>query len=241
MVGMHSVLCKGIAKRIWEFAQNRGFWISSSHIPGIEKAMAGKMFRVFNDNTEWMLSHKLFKILYDKFYFSPQVDLPATRLNKQIDKYVSWMPDPYCITVNAFSWEIHKICAFPSFSLVGAAILKLIRDDTIGIIIIPKSTTLYWFPTMFAHLVDHLIQFPSGLKTLSLIFKPSKAHPLSPKLQPLAVILSGNPLHSLAFREEFKKSFSHPGNLKLPENTNLSLTDTNNFVYEGVKIVIRHL
>ena len=102
--------------------------------------MPDKMSRVFNDNTEWMLSHKLLKILCDRFQFNPQVDLFATRLNKQIDKYVSWMPDPYCIAVNVlnFSWKTHKIYVFPPFSLVGAAISKLIRDNTIRIMIIPK-------------------------------------------------------------------------------------------------------
>ena len=88
---------------------------------------------------------------------------------------------------------------------------------------------------MLAHLVDHPIQLPSGLKTLSLPFKPSKAHPLSPKLQLLAVILSGNPLHSSVFQEKLKKSSSQPENLKLPQNTNLSLTDGNFFAYEGVR------
>ena len=123
-------------------------WISSSHIPGVEYTMADKMSRVFNGNTEWMLSHKLFKILCDRF--DPQVDLFTTRLNKQIDKCVSWMRDPYCIAVNAFifSWKTHKIYTFPPFSLVGAAISKLIRDNTIGIMILPKRTTQYWFPTM---------------------------------------------------------------------------------------------
>ena len=142
---MHSVICNDIAKRIWEFAQNRDFWISSSHIPGVGNTMADKMSRVFNDNTEWMLSHKLFKILCDRFQFNPQVDLFATRVNKQIDKYVSWMPDPYCIAVNAFNFsrKAHKIYAFPPFCLVGAAISKLIRDNIIRIMIIPKWTTQY--------------------------------------------------------------------------------------------------
>ena len=225
---IHSLICNDIAKQIWEFAQNRGFWISSSHIAGVENTMTDKMSRVFKDSTEWMLSHKLFKILYDRFQFSPQVDLFATRLNKQIDKYVSWMPDPYCIAVNAFnfSWKTDKIYAFPPFSLVGAAISKLIRDNTIGIMIIPKWTTQYWFLTMLAHLIYYPIQLLSGLKTLSLIFKPSKAHAV---------------LHSSVFGEKLKKSSSQLGNLKLQQNTNLSLTDGNFFVYEGVKIVIHHL
>ena len=181
---MHSDLYNYIAKRIWEIAQNRGFWISSSHIPGAENTMADKMFRMFSDNTEWMLSIELFKVLCGKFQFSQQIDLFATRLNKQIHKYVYWMPDPYYIAVNVlnFSWKTHKIYAFPPFNLVGAAISKLIRDNTIWIMIIPKRTKEHWFPTMIAHLIDHPIQLLSGLKTFSLPSKPSQTQPLSSKL-----------------------------------------------------------
>ena len=105
--------------------------------------MTDKMSRFFNDNTEWMLSHKSFKTPWDKFRFNPKVDLFSTCLRKKIDKYVSWIPDPYYIAVNAFnfSWRPHKIYAFSPFSLVGAALSKLIRNNTIGIMIIPKWTT----------------------------------------------------------------------------------------------------
>ena len=90
-----------------------------------------------------IVSHKLFKTPCDKVQFNPKVDLFATRLKKKIDKYVSWMLDPYCIALNAFnfSWKPHKIYPFVPFSLVGAALSKLIRNNTIGIMIIPKWTT----------------------------------------------------------------------------------------------------
>ena len=52
MGGMPSVICNDIAKCIWEIAQKRDFWISSSPIPGAENTVADKMSRVFNGNTE---------------------------------------------------------------------------------------------------------------------------------------------------------------------------------------------
>ena len=52
MGGMHSVPYNDIAECIWESAQNRGFWISSSHILGVENTVVDKISRVFNDNTE---------------------------------------------------------------------------------------------------------------------------------------------------------------------------------------------
>ena len=33
MGGIYSLLCNTIAKHMWENAQEKGFWISSSHIP----------------------------------------------------------------------------------------------------------------------------------------------------------------------------------------------------------------
>ena len=50
MGGMHSALCNDIAKRIREFAQNRGFRISSSHIPDVENTMADKISSVTTQN-----------------------------------------------------------------------------------------------------------------------------------------------------------------------------------------------
>ena len=126
MGGIHSVLCNDIAKRIREFALQRGFWVSSSHISGVGITIVDKMSRIFNANTEWMPSHN-FLYLCHKFEFNPQVDLFVTHLNRQIDKYISLILDPYYIAVNSinFRQKPHKIYWFPPFSLVGAAISKL--------------------------------------------------------------------------------------------------------------------
>ena len=132
------------------------------------------------------------------------------------------MPGPYSIAVNAFNLSLKpcKIYTFPPCSL--ASISKLIRGNTIRIMIIPNWTIQYWFPTMLSHLVHHLLQLQIGLKMLSLPYKPSNPRPLSPKLQLLAVIVLGNPLHSSAFQEKLKRSSSQSGNLKLPKNPSLS-------------------
>ena len=68
-----------------------------------------------------------FLYLCHKFEFNPQVDLFVTHLNRQIDKYISLILDPYYIAVNSINFreKPHKIYWFPPFSLVGAAISKL--------------------------------------------------------------------------------------------------------------------
>ena len=122
--GMHSVICNDIAKRMWEFAQNRDFWISSSHIPIVENTMTDKMSIVFSDNTEWMLSHKLFKVLCHRFQFNPPVNLFATLLNKQIVKYA--------VNALSFSWKTRKIMHFPLLALQEQPYRNLSKTTPLG-------------------------------------------------------------------------------------------------------------
>ena len=46
-----------------------------------------------------------FLYLCHKFEFNPQVDLFVTRLNRQIDKYISLILDPYYIAVNSINFR----------------------------------------------------------------------------------------------------------------------------------------
>ena len=68
MGGTHSNAMDAIAKKIWSWALMRNNHISSVHIPGMENQ---QIFRQFT-----------------RIRFPPQVDLFASRLNHQLEKYV---------------------------------------------------------------------------------------------------------------------------------------------------------
>ncbi len=76
-----------------------------------------------------MLNIKVFKELTTK-WGTPHVDLFASRLNTQLEKYVSWKPDPGCYFVDAFSvtWYDSYVYVFPPFILLGKVVQKLRRD-----------------------------------------------------------------------------------------------------------------
>ena len=59
--GIKSILCDKLAIDIWNFWSFRKIWISAAHIPGIENPIADKLSRIFNDQTEWILSPKIYK------------------------------------------------------------------------------------------------------------------------------------------------------------------------------------
>ena len=121
------------------------------------------MSRSLNDNTEWHLAPIIFKNIAHTFTFVPGLALFASYLNVQIPSNVSRFLDPNGVANDAFrlSWENKKFYAFPPFSLIGAALVKIRRDQSTGIMIIPWWGAQFWFPLMLQLLLD----FPNSATT----------------------------------------------------------------------------
>ena len=63
-------------------------------------------------------------------FFTPEIDLFASRLNKQLDCFVSWFSEPGAYAVNAFSisWSSFNPFLFPPFNLVEKVLNKVVQD-----------------------------------------------------------------------------------------------------------------
>lgn len=117
------------AKEMWLWAKDRNIWLSASHIPGIENE-ADFYSRHFNENIEWKLNAAIFSKLVGIFGM-PEIDMFASRLNKQLKRFVSWKPDPEAEAIDAFSvcWKDRYIYAFPPFSMIGRFLQKVVQDQ----------------------------------------------------------------------------------------------------------------
>ena len=93
-----------------------------------------------------MLSLKAFKYLVELFQV-PDIDMFASRLNKQLPKYASWMPDPesYIIDCMSTSWENTYIYAFPPFNMIWTTINKIEKEAEKTLITVPMWPTQTWF------------------------------------------------------------------------------------------------
>lgn len=219
MGGSHSIVCNDLAREIWDWCIHRRFWLSAAHLPGINNVAADKASRVFHDNTEWMLNREIFGNI-TKELFIPQIDLFASRINNQLDKYVSWKPDPGAHAVDAFSldWSTNLFYAFPPFSLLGRVVQKLEADQAEGIVIVPNWPSQPWFPKVMSLAVTAPLILPKGKNTLKLPYDLEKIHPLYPKLVLLACHLSGLPCRKKAFQKIHSKSSCHHGGNQLINN-----------------------
>lgn len=230
--GIKSELCNKYAKEIWLWCLKKNIWLSATHIPGISNE-ADFQSRNFNENVEWQLNRNIFKQIV-KLFEVPIIDMFASRLNKQVDRFVSWKPDPEAEAINAFSlcWSDVLIYAFPPFSLVGRTVQKLREDKGEMILVAPLWITQYWYPAV----MQLLIEVPYVLKvTTDTLILPNtkKVHPLVGHLHLMVCRLSGNCSKVDRFHQSLPTSSWHRGDI--PPKNNIHRISTNgwNSVVKG--------
>ena len=141
--------------------------------------------------------------------------------------------DPFSL-----SWENKTFYAFSSFSLIGAAFAKILRDQSTGIMIIPWWGTQLLFPLMLQLLLGFAIQLPQIKKTLTLPSKKGEVHPLRPKLKIMAVLLSGRQSAIENFHKKLRKLSQTHGQHPQDQDMSLCSNDGNVMQYRGIRIPI---
>ena len=99
--GVKSPECNLVDLQIWDWAEQKGVWLSAAHIQGVENVLADFKSRVFADNLEWSLSHNIFGKIVAIFGL-PEIDLFASRLNSQNQRLMlltAWKASPCQIPV----------------------------------------------------------------------------------------------------------------------------------------------
>ena len=78
---------------------------------------------------------------------SPEIDMFASRLNKQLAKNASWMPDPGSTVIDSMtiSWKKKIIFAFPSFSMTWPTNKKIEQDARKALMFVPMWSAQIWF------------------------------------------------------------------------------------------------
>lgn len=201
MGGVKSQSCNELAVQIWSWCIERNLWLSAAYLPGIENE-ADYSSRNFNENVEWMLDKDIFKKITQHWQM-PQVDIFASRLNKQLEHFVSWKPHPDALYVNAFSvdWSSIYFYGFPPFSVISRCLQKVLRDKAECILVVPLWTTQTWYTELMKLLIDYPLVLPSYDNLLTL-GNSDRKHPLIQKLQLMACRLSGDHLKTETFRSK---------------------------------------
>ena len=240
MGGVKSEICNEIAKCIWLWCIKKNIWLSAMFIKGVENVEADSLSRHFNERTEWMLKRDIFKKI-EALWSRPTVDLFASRINYQIEKYVSWHPDPGAFHVDAFTldWSDELFYCFPPFCLINKCIQKILLDRAEGLLVVPWWPTQVWWPVLGRILIYHPVLLPPTKRILGLPSRPKAVHPL--RLQMMACWVSGVDSLNQIFRKRLPKSSCNHGRRRRNRSTDHTSRDSKSIVIQDRLIICKHL
>jgi hypothetical protein len=120
-----------LTKDIWQWCIKRDIWLSVCHLPGKVNIEAERLSRSTNIDLEWKLTTKGFHEI-NSSCGPHDIDLFASRINHQLSRYISYLPDPNAEFVDACSlkWIHINGFAFPPVSIVRKVVQKLIAEET---------------------------------------------------------------------------------------------------------------
>ena len=194
-----------ISKHIWQWCISKNIWLSATYIPGLINE-ADLPSTIFDDSTEWVLNKDIFNAIAQEFG-SPDIDMFASRLNKQIQKFISWKPDPDAMAIDAFAirWSENLIYAFPPFGLTGRLVQKVRLDKAEVVLVAPIWITQNWYTAVLQMLVMDPLFLIVTDKTLK-IPQSDKVHSLVNKLHLMICRISGDPSKREIYQASLLKS-----------------------------------
>jgi hypothetical protein len=174
--GTHSPSLLNLTQELLSLVDTHGISLKARHIPGRFNVIADRLSRQHQVlHTEWQLQPM---ILYRVFshWGIPQVDMFATVHNAQLPTFVSPVPDPRAIAVDALSlsWEDRWMYMFPPFPILNLVSRKLHSTKQAEIILIaPWWPSQTWFPHVLSLCVDHPLALPH---IPNLLIQPDNRH-----------------------------------------------------------------
>lgn len=180
-----------ISRQIWQWCESRNIWLYASYISSSENKEADAESR--RKDTEYELNAEAYAKITERFGV-PDIDLFASRINAKCPLYISWVPDPDAIAVDAFtiSWNDYFFYAFPPFSVILNTLQKICAEQGKGILVVPDWPSQPWYPLFYKLLISQPLKLEPSVDLL--LFNRSP-HPLCRTLSLIAGIVSGTPSH----------------------------------------------
>ena len=137
----HSDDCHTITVKVWEFCKVNKIWLTAVHLPGSTNVTADSESGNFHNlDVEWMLSPTTLARALSLLKFKPNIDLFASRLNRQFPVFCAYRPDSDAEYVNAFSvsWSGLEFYYFPPFICILRTLQRIRQEKAHGVIVVPK-------------------------------------------------------------------------------------------------------
>jgi hypothetical protein len=190
-----SLLLSKIAERLDFFCLKNRVTLCPAYVPGALNVRADALSRLRPRPSKWSLSPSVFQKVCNTWGM-PEVDLCATRDNKQVPVYVSPLPTDQwrdCLTLDWSRWKL--LYALPPNNILLKFLQRaedLRRGQTL-ILIFPWWPKRPWFPLLQELAFQPFIPLNIGEEDLSQVTRRGRVYHPNPGLLSLhAVRLLGN-------------------------------------------------
>lgn len=189
--GTHSLILVELVIEIWRLALYQGAFLKAEHIPGKDNIQADYLSRMHDHHTEWMLDPLIARGLIRRFHL--RIDLFASHLNCQMDRFVSWKFHTAAVGVDAMSmdWRQETPYMFPPLKLLLPILRKVQREHVRALIVAPAWATQPYFPLLQRLLVSSQpLYLPHSMNLVTCLMS-GLSHPLKEKLHLAAWLIQG--------------------------------------------------
>ena len=191
---------------IFNWAENFNINLRAAHIPGKKNVIADSLSRSrkYHKLTEWSLDTEVVKKIFQIFY-TPNIDLFATRENRQLAVFCSPRPTEgaWCTDALSANWKGMYAYAFPPQILLHRVLRKVQQEPCTLILIAPLSPTQSWFPVLLELVIDYPRLLP-GIPKLLTQEKGRLIHPDPSSLKLAAWKISGVIEETRIFQKKLK-------------------------------------
>ena len=163
-----TLLCLTVDLFLW--LESQSIVVRARHIPGCLNVIADHLSRPNQPiPTEWSLHPKIVSRIF-RVWGTPEVDMFATLSNSHLPPFMSPVPEPRALAVDALSqdWQGRSMYMFPPFPLLNRVMQKLRSTQAAEVILVaPWWPSQSWFPHLLRLCVEHPLVLPYRRDLLS--------------------------------------------------------------------------
>ena len=230
-----------IVRDLWLWCMNRDITLTAEHLPGVLNTIADEKSRVMKDRSNWRLDPEIFHQIQVRW--GPlEVDMFASRLTTQLERFFSWRPDSEVEARDAFSQDWTRLqrkgYANPPWNLVGRVLNRVQQQEITQVLIAPVWKSQPWYPTLLELLVDFPLCLPQR-RDLIMPTHPQCMPVMTPQLA--AWHISGDATKTKQLQSRARSCFSPLGDKSHHGPMTHSLGSGWTGVVGGIPILFQHL